>query len=235
MEAAEIASYVAQLKEAKERVQETLNNLAQDGLMQAMTETTSELSAYDNHPGDLGTEMFERSKDMALRDNARLLLQSIDHALDRAAVGQYGRCEICGREINRSRLEAIPWATTCIQCQRQKENPHSIPRPLEEEVLKPPFHRSFLDTDPRGQVGFDGEDAWQAVAKWGNSDTPQDIPGSYDYKALWANSNEQEGIVDNADLIPVQYASTENTERKKVSPMVEGKRGSPVKTETINR
>ena len=33
-------------------------------------EAINELSAYDNHPGDLGTETFERAKDLGLKDNA---------------------------------------------------------------------------------------------------------------------------------------------------------------------
>ena len=35
-----------------------------DGLGASMTDATGELSAYDNHPGDSGSEMYERSKDL---------------------------------------------------------------------------------------------------------------------------------------------------------------------------
>jgi hypothetical protein len=89
-----------------------------------------------------------------------------------------------------------------MHCKQQEETIDPTPRPLEEDLLSPPFARTFLDNDAVDNVGFDGEDSWQAVARFGTSDSPQDIPGSYNYKALFANSNEHQGIVDNADFIP---------------------------------
>ena len=56
-------------------------------------------------------------------------------------------------------------------------------------------------------VGFDGEDALQAVMRYGSSDTPQDIPGSHDYKDLFLNSDETAGIVDPADAITRSFLS----------------------------
>ena len=53
-------------------------------------------------------------------------------------------------------------------------------------------------------VGFDGEDALQDVLKYGSSDTPQDLPGTHDYKELFPDSNEHEGIVEKSDAIPAQ-------------------------------
>lgn len=202
MDEKELTHWITRLQREKGRLDEIIKGLERDGLQTAMTESSGELSAYDNHPADLGTEMFERSKDTALRDNALILRQKVEHALSRAAQGQYGRCEICGREIEPGRLSALPWATTCIRCQQREEKPRLTTRPLEEANLNVPFKRTFLDTSPRADVGFDGEDAWQAVARWGTSDSPQDVPGSHDYQDLWHNGDEKGGMVDNADVIP---------------------------------
>ena len=156
----------------------------------------------------MGSETFERGKDIGLQDNERVLLSSVERALEKIHHGTYGRCDRCGEQIPEARLDALPWATQCIRCQEESEEPDVTPRPLEEEALEPPFHRSFLDSARFEFVGYDGEDALQDALKYGSSDTPQDIPGSYDYKAIFPNSNEHHGIVDLADTIPDAPGST---------------------------
>src|ERR1051325_9016762 len=42
-------------------------------------------------------------------------------ALERLNEGTYGDCEVCGRAIERSRLEALPEATRCLTCQERVE------------------------------------------------------------------------------------------------------------------
>ncbi|MBX3412864.1 MAG: TraR/DksA family transcriptional regulator [Pirellulales bacterium] len=48
-------------------------------------------------------------------------LASIENALERMRVGQYGVCEGCGGKIPVARLNALPYATMCIECQREAE------------------------------------------------------------------------------------------------------------------
>ncbi len=53
-------------------------------------------------------------------------LVRIEHALDRIRRGEFGVCEECGQRIPAARLEALPYATTCVKCQRTVEwNGHS--------------------------------------------------------------------------------------------------------------
>lgn len=77
----------------------------------------SELADYDNHPGDMGTETFEKVKDLALRDNLRNLLGKVEEALKKIDRNTYGVCDRCGREIASGRLNAVPWALYCVECQ----------------------------------------------------------------------------------------------------------------------
>ena len=210
------------LNSEKRLILEQISRLEETGIGDTMSDSVGELSAYDNHPADLGDELFERSKDTALRDNAHLILENIEKALQRIDEGVYGLCAKCGKPIDAERLDIIPWVSNCIECQKQSEVEDPTPRPVEEEILEPPFHRTFLDSAAFDYVGFDGEDALQSVLRYGSSDTPQDIPGSYDYKALFPNSNEHIGIVDHSDAIPSQITSrtsvkkdkTDKTERK---------------------
>jgi RNA polymerase-binding transcription factor len=47
--------------------------------------------------------------------------RQIEHAMERAAEGRYGRCEDCGSTIPAERLKAWPEATRCVECQRRHE------------------------------------------------------------------------------------------------------------------
>jgi DnaK suppressor protein len=48
-------------------------------------------------------------------------LASIENALVRMKQGQYGLCESCNTTIPMARLNALPYATLCIECQREAE------------------------------------------------------------------------------------------------------------------
>ncbi len=48
-------------------------------------------------------------------------LAAIDAALARIRAGVYGSCEDCGKQIPTARLQAVPYATLCIKCQRFEE------------------------------------------------------------------------------------------------------------------
>ena len=212
MDKTRLAEFAARLMKDKERLKDQITGLEETGLGDTMADSVGELSVYDNHPADLGDEMFERSKDIALRDNAHLLLEAAEAALNRIASGAYGICQSCGQDIPLARLEAMPSAARCVTCQQKEDLDGGSPRPLEEDMLQPPFHRTFLDTAPFDSIGYDGEDALQDVLRYGSSDTPQDIPGTYDYKTLFPNSNEHQGIVERTDAIPDNQATAKKTE-----------------------
>jgi DnaK suppressor protein len=57
----------------------------------------------------------------SLSNTDREVLQKVDEALVRLEIGGFGQCLECGAEINRKRLEAVPWASHCIVCQEKKE------------------------------------------------------------------------------------------------------------------
>ncbi len=48
-------------------------------------------------------------------------LAQIEHALERIASKDYGRCESCGAKIPAARLNAILHTTTCVKCQHDTE------------------------------------------------------------------------------------------------------------------
>ncbi len=64
------------------------------------------------------SQVFAQQRDLALRDRADHQLVLVDEALERLDAGTYGTCVRCGAEIPAERLEALPWAARCIDCQR---------------------------------------------------------------------------------------------------------------------
>jgi DnaK suppressor protein len=185
------------LESMKQQIEHRIRATGDYGLDDAMADELGELSLYDNHPADIASELFERGKDVALRDRDQIRRQEIDRAVAAIDAGTYGICEHCGEAIDEERLAAEPTALLCIACKRQDETRHQGRiRPVEEEVLAPGFGRS--DLDHSDSVEFDGEDAWQAVARFNQR---KGAETDYDDGVGELYLNDNEGIVDDMDGI----------------------------------
>lgn len=160
-------------------------------------ESIGDLSNYDNHPADHGTELYEREKDIALREHTERGLDEINQALVRIEEGTYGICEICHKEIPVERLEAHPTALRCVE--HSSDQSVAKQRPIEEEVLEPPFEE-FVN-DEGDNTSFDAEDSWQEVARWGTSETPSDFFSNEktDYNKMYINADERIGSVEDIE------------------------------------
>jgi DnaK suppressor protein len=89
---------------------------------ESLTEETGDLSiGSDDHLADSATETYMRELDGGLEENAEHLLAEIEKALQRIDDGTYGTCVVCGRSIGAARLEAVPYATLCIDDKRAQE------------------------------------------------------------------------------------------------------------------
>jgi DnaK suppressor protein len=89
----------------------------------SLKDETGELvsGSADQHMADTGTETVDREIDYTLEETDGRLLTAIDAALARIDAGTYGICVNCGAQIAPERLEAMPWATLCIDCKRKEE------------------------------------------------------------------------------------------------------------------
>ncbi len=54
-------------------------------------------------------------------DDHRRILQLIEEALKRTENGSYGLCVECQQDVQKKRLDAVPWARHCIECQEKQE------------------------------------------------------------------------------------------------------------------
>ncbi|MEL1134199.1 TraR/DksA C4-type zinc finger protein [Desulfitobacterium sp. THU1] len=194
---------IEQLKKDKEEAME----MAAELITGDMRESLGELSVIDNHPADIATEVYERSRDVASHDRLQHRVHAMNSALQRYEEGKYGICEHCQKDIPLERLEALPYTTVCTACSRleEKEEQHSLHRePVEDELLHNPFSRSFNDGTDR--VGFDGEDSWQAVASFGTSDSPQDLGTNRDLSdpnTFYEDGDEAIGAVQAVETLEV--------------------------------
>ncbi len=84
-------------------------------------DSISELSTVDQHPADVGSETFERTKDLSLQEDLTGRLDDIARASEKVDDGSYGTCEVCGEPIPDERLEAMPAARYCLEHQAQQE------------------------------------------------------------------------------------------------------------------
>jgi RNA polymerase-binding protein DksA len=107
------------LLDERDRVALTVDNLheANSGSLEDETEEET----YDNHLADSATATLNREIDSTLEENSGHVLVGIDEALDRIENGTFGTCARCGKQIAEDRLEALPYATRCIDCQRLAE------------------------------------------------------------------------------------------------------------------
>ncbi len=161
--------YRQRLNEERVREREMLDIIGEELQGEGQKDALSELSVYDNHPADIGTDTFERSKDIGLRDRGQVRLTKIDSALARIAEGTYGTCDHCGAEIPEERLEAVPEAVLCIDCQEKIDTLDKFRiRPVEELVIAMPFGGVPGEDDSTGNE-YDGEDSWGDVARYGTS------------------------------------------------------------------
>ena len=88
-------------------------------------------------PGDVMDAALDSAQDEISSQLAEVEsreLASIEHALERMRDGDYGLCEVCEGKIPMARLNALPYATICITCQREIERTGLSADSLREEA-----------------------------------------------------------------------------------------------------
>ncbi len=70
---------------------------------------------------DLAQDFYMQERDSALFERLEGTLEQVEAALQRIKDGSYGKCALCGKDISTARLEALPHAELCIDCQKLEE------------------------------------------------------------------------------------------------------------------
>jgi RNA polymerase-binding transcription factor DksA len=106
-------AYYERLLELREQLLRQMDGLAK--------ESAEEIAGYSLHMADSGTDNFDRDFALSLLSSDQDAIYEIEEALKRIEKNTYGVCELTGKPIPKTRLEAIPWTRFTVQAQAQLE------------------------------------------------------------------------------------------------------------------
>jgi RNA polymerase-binding transcription factor DksA len=118
MEKQETTKFKQLLEERKEKIEKELSSIA--------TKDEKMKGDYDTRFPDFDTQSVDESalklaayeSTLPIEYALELRLADINKALEKITKGAYGRCEKCNKEINSKRLEIMPEARFCLECQK---------------------------------------------------------------------------------------------------------------------
>jgi RNA polymerase-binding transcription factor DksA len=145
---AEWAKFYQRLLELRDQLVRQMNGLAK--------ESAQEMAGYSLHMADSGTDNFDRDFALSLLSSDQDAIYEIEEALKRIEKNTYGICELTGKPIPRSRLEAIPWTRFTVQAQAQLER---------EGALRQRRLGALGTVDAVGTTESEPEDAEEAEEK----------------------------------------------------------------------
>jgi RNA polymerase-binding transcription factor len=105
--------YKRRLLEKREELQRLVSKSEQDG-READEEITQDLA-------DKAANSYTKEFLFHQSDDNRRILQLVQEALGRLENGHFGLCVACHQDVQQKRLEAVPWARHCIECQEKQE------------------------------------------------------------------------------------------------------------------
>jgi len=114
------------LLQLRDAMVDSMAGVAQDTLRSRAE--GSEASAFGMHQADAGSDAYDRDFALSLLSQEQDALYEIDQALKRIELGTYGVCEMSGKPIPHTRLEAIPFARFTVDCQSQLEKQNKASR-----------------------------------------------------------------------------------------------------------
>ncbi|HLV89945.1 MAG: TraR/DksA C4-type zinc finger protein [Acidimicrobiales bacterium] len=103
------------LEEERDHLEEQIAEYEREIEEARMTEASSDRSP-DPGNAEASSVKLEYAKELSIEQNTIDLLGKVRHALLRIEAGSYGICESCGKAIPVQRLEALPYATLCVEC-----------------------------------------------------------------------------------------------------------------------
>lgn len=113
MDKKKVDSYRKQLLEKREELLRLVSKSDQDG-READEEGTQDIA-------DKASNAYTKEFLFHQSNDNRQILVLVDEALDRIKNGGYGVCVECQDEVQPKRLEAVPWARHCIECQAKQD------------------------------------------------------------------------------------------------------------------
>jgi RNA polymerase-binding protein DksA len=121
MKESELKKYRELLLRKKRQLLEEMGIIMDAQVSHTVKDATGDLSSYSYHMADQGTDNMERELAFMFASKSGRLVYHIDEALNRMDKGIYGKCLVCGKQIGKARLTAVPHARMCIDCKSAEE------------------------------------------------------------------------------------------------------------------
>ncbi len=123
----ELAKYKQLLIERRAQILSGIKHITDDNLKKTLRDSSGDISGYTYHMADMASDAYNQELSLNLASSEREIVLSIEEALKRVEEKAFGDCLVCGKPIAKQRLEAIPYAKNCIECQKKQEE-HGRPR-----------------------------------------------------------------------------------------------------------
>ncbi len=184
------------------RIEETIQSMERNREAEQENNYPTELSNYDNHPAEIASELYELEHNLSLREHQERMLMQTREALKRIENGSYGICASCGKEITTERLEALPTAEMCKDCEDERnEN-------VKKKWETPPNRSLRFDAgeifNEWSDLDFEGMDQMNDLMKYGSSSSPQETGNRIQPEEFYTNEKDEQGVVDHMDKISNQ-------------------------------
>ncbi|CZR98110.1 MULTISPECIES: TraR/DksA C4-type zinc finger protein [unclassified Clostridioides] len=120
--------YKDRLLKEKEKLTNLVVDMKDNTLFGDTTKHTSEkyssgeLSSYDNHIGDMGTDVYMQNMQNSLINHEEGRMYQIDLALSKIEDGTYGICDLCHKKIDLERLDILPDTNLCNSCANKNDD-----------------------------------------------------------------------------------------------------------------
>lgn len=117
----DLEKYKQLLLQRREQILSGIKHITDENLKKTLRDSSGDISGYTYHMADMASDAYNQEMSLNLASSEREIVLSIEEALKRIEEKTYGDCLACGKPIARQRLEAIPYAKHCIECQKNQE------------------------------------------------------------------------------------------------------------------
>ncbi len=111
----DLRHYESLLKKERKQVIQEIENIEQKIKIDS-PEGNVDTNPYPYHWADVATQEENKEMDSQILSQMSKKLEMIDSALEKIRQETYGKCEICGKSVEKERLEIIPYARYCKEC-----------------------------------------------------------------------------------------------------------------------
>ena len=136
-----INKYKQQLLEEKQNLTNLIGEMKDNTVFGNTTNHTSEkytsgeLSSYDNHLADIGTEVYMQDMQNSLTIHEQGRLRNIENALYKIENGTYGICVECHKQIDEERLDILPETSLCSYCAKHQPDVPVTSRKFNQNLI----------------------------------------------------------------------------------------------------